>query len=480
MSIFSEQCKFYVEDSGLTLYEFSKKSGIERTTLYRMINGKRVPSKEIFLQFCSFLRLNNFSKDALYELYDEERIGRGAYHNRKFIRSLMENMDLIHQNIILDQSYALAEAVTFDEKQQKICTTNFLQTKTIIRQSLNTVFADSKCQKIYTNIPKSNTDFFADLQILFYQNHVNDLKFYHLFTFLSKPERNVNPNYNLEILEKVLPLSMIPKKNYYPHYNYNEISIEEMGVSPFPYYLVSDTFALEIDSDFTTAILHFDCDTVALFQKRMKHNLENMKPLFEVKSDFIQASDYYYEFTQKYSKPSYIMEYSPCVSHLINLNGISNFIKLLPQTVSGTVGNRMINYITNAKNMDTKHIFSERGLDYFWKHGKLLGQGAALLPAFPVRIRKYAIKNMIRIVEQENSPFYCIKESFHAPQTAYLELYENPHILLILFTPDMELQFCHIQESSLYYAFEDFLSSISETEFLLSKEQFLEKLNTYM
>lgn len=54
MSIFSEQCKFYVEDSGLTLYEFSKKSGIERTTLYRMINGKRVPSKEIFYNFVLF------------------------------------------------------------------------------------------------------------------------------------------------------------------------------------------------------------------------------------------------------------------------------------------------------------------------------------------------------------------------------------------------------------------------------------------
>lgn len=481
MSTFSEHCKRYVEESGLTLYEFSQKSGIERTTLYRMINGKRLPSKDVFLNFCSFLRLNNYNRDILYELYYEERIGTATYKNRKFIHSLIENMDFIHQNSMLESNSVLSIGLPiFQNQELSYTTTNSLQTKNTIHQLLIAAFSDSKIQNIYTNIPQSNSDFFANLPILFHQNNTDTLNFYHLLTFLSKPERNINPNYNLEILEKVLPLSIVPRKNYYPYYHYNEISMEEMTICTFPYYLVSETFALEIDTTFSSAILHVEPNIIALFQKRINGILKNMCPLFELKSNFMEASDYYYEFTKKHLSPTYIMEYSPCVSHLVNLNRISHFIKLLPQPISGTVGSNMISYITNAKNTATKHIFSERGLDYFWQHGKLLGQGAALLPPFPVRIRKHGIQNFIKIVEQENSPFFCIKENFHAPQTVYLELHESPHILLILFTPNSELRFCHIQEASLYYAFEDFLSSINDMNLLLSKEEFLQKLNSYV
>lgn len=212
MSIFSEHCKRYVEESGLTLYEFSQKSGIERTTLYRMINGKRLPSKDVFLNFCSFLRLNNYNRDILYELYYEERIGTATYKNRKFIHSLIENMDFIHQNSMLEANSAISISLPVNQSQKLSYTTNSLQTKNTIRQLLIAAFSDSKIQNVYTNIPQSNSDFFADLPILFYQNNTGTLNFYHLLTFLSKPERNINPNYNLEILEKVLPLSIVPKK----------------------------------------------------------------------------------------------------------------------------------------------------------------------------------------------------------------------------------------------------------------------------
>lgn len=62
MSKFSEKCKELLFENGSNVYRISKSASLERTTLQRMVTGKRLPNPEFLKSFCSALRLS-FSEE---------------------------------------------------------------------------------------------------------------------------------------------------------------------------------------------------------------------------------------------------------------------------------------------------------------------------------------------------------------------------------------------------------------------------------
>lgn len=114
MSKFSERCKFYLNERDMTLYKCSQKSGIERTTLHRMVTGKRLPPQEALTCFCECLRLDNHARDELNELYYEEKIGTARFQNRKFIRIFLEYMANTEIDSTLKESILLSAPYSFE------------------------------------------------------------------------------------------------------------------------------------------------------------------------------------------------------------------------------------------------------------------------------------------------------------------------------------------------------------------------------
>ena len=46
MSEFSSKCREYIKNTGETVYQLSASSGLDRTSLQRMITGKRLPGTD--------------------------------------------------------------------------------------------------------------------------------------------------------------------------------------------------------------------------------------------------------------------------------------------------------------------------------------------------------------------------------------------------------------------------------------------------
>lgn len=51
MSDFSSKCREYLKNTGETVYQLSASSGLDRTSLQRMITGKRLPGMDFVRQF---------------------------------------------------------------------------------------------------------------------------------------------------------------------------------------------------------------------------------------------------------------------------------------------------------------------------------------------------------------------------------------------------------------------------------------------
>lgn len=73
MSDFSNKCREYLKDTGENVYQLSASSGLDRTSLQRMITGKRLPGIDFVRQFCDSLRINPSQRRELMELYKIEK-----------------------------------------------------------------------------------------------------------------------------------------------------------------------------------------------------------------------------------------------------------------------------------------------------------------------------------------------------------------------------------------------------------------------
>ena len=90
MSDFSSKCREYL--TGYRRKRFTSylhPSGLDRTSLQRMITGKRLPGIDFVRQFCDSIRINPSQRRELMELYKIEKIGKEIYYNRKYIQELL-------------------------------------------------------------------------------------------------------------------------------------------------------------------------------------------------------------------------------------------------------------------------------------------------------------------------------------------------------------------------------------------------------
>ena len=78
-----------MQENGTNVYRLSNSSSLERTTLQRMVTGKRLPGIDFVKQFCKELRMSAAEEQQLMELYHIEQIGEDVYQNRMIIRNLL-------------------------------------------------------------------------------------------------------------------------------------------------------------------------------------------------------------------------------------------------------------------------------------------------------------------------------------------------------------------------------------------------------
>ena len=98
MSKFSEKCKELLIENGSNVYRLSQTSSLERTTLQRMVTGKRLPNREFVTTFCRALRIPLSEEKELMELYKMEAMGETAYKNQKTILHLFKHLATLEKN----------------------------------------------------------------------------------------------------------------------------------------------------------------------------------------------------------------------------------------------------------------------------------------------------------------------------------------------------------------------------------------------
>jgi len=449
MSKFSERCKKYLEADGHTVYSFSKASGLDRTSLHRLVNGKRLPSMEFLQEFCNELRINAREVKEIFELYEEEKVGTAIYQNRKYILRFLSE---IHSSEHTDGNEAAPACIG----TLLPYTATLLETRTQIYSLFESAFCNntgSPC--ILTNLPADSALFITKYLIRMFEKYQKHVILKHLLTLTQDPSSTQDVNCNLKCIAQVLPLTLSNFETYLPYYTYGHIHSSDFSQLLCPYYIMTEDAVLEISSDLKRSILHREPDTVKLYRSDLERIFSEARPLMQISHTPEDSLRLY----MKVSWPSHSilssLEVMPCFTWTVPRNLLMETAeKILPPEIFSNVLHPFF-----QKPLDNPGVpvyFSVEGLVDFLTTGQITGQMLSYLPPLAPEDRLKTLRNFLKRNGKEMFSARLLKLDLSLSKKLNIELLPGQRLLFCIFNPENQLRFVLLHEPGLYNAFSDF------------------------
>lgn len=461
MSKFSDKCKELLTENGYNVYRLSQTASLERTTLQRMVTGKRLPGQEFVENFCRALRISLLEEKEVMELYKMESMGETAYLNQKTILQLFQNLSDFekesfenHRNIIDHGNLELLSSTS----------SHTYDTEMLLQFILKKSFLEEEAPVICTNIPGTSTLLSHYLMLLVPQ-YQKDIAVRHLIYFQTSMS---SAHENLETLNQILPLCFSKSINYEPYYYYSKLSKTDQPNMLFPFYIITKQYVLQLSGNLQKGLLHSDPEFVKEYTKEFDRCLRQSVPLLQQSNNLDEAMRLYLQCNDM-PKVITTMESAPCDSDLISP---SHFVSLVNEHIPeysyllDSYG-AFLNIVYQTRR---KGFITESGLRHYCEHGTTSGTSSVLFPPFNQQDRLYSLKHYIDTYE--DSEKHLLNHRFTFPASLYIELRDRRILHLIHITAKNDISFVTIQESSICDAFAEFFELLAESEYVFSDEQF--------
>ena len=95
-----------IDANKINIYSLAKTSGLERTAIYKIIFGSRIPSDEYAYKLADTLPLSPEERQRLLESFNISKIGEYKYRQRIQVKDLINSIAYIENEIIAPVSAA--------------------------------------------------------------------------------------------------------------------------------------------------------------------------------------------------------------------------------------------------------------------------------------------------------------------------------------------------------------------------------------
>lgn len=481
MSEFSEYCKYCIKSCGTNIYQISKSSGLDRTTLQRTVNGTRLPGEEFIETLSRYLRLSPAEKKQLITLYQVEKIGRPVYENRLYIKYFLTQIDAIQSEIA--EPGILNALVANNTETYEGTAPQMLSRPTQVKAALSYLigyeFAEEENPTFLMNIVFEDSYIY---ELLIRQNHncKKEVRIHHLLTLNKNTYRDESDSYNLKMVKNILPYALHFTNSYNAYYCYSNNTTEHGLSTLFPCFIITKHHVLVMEPEYRMGILYHDDATVEAYTIGFNHLKANYMPFISQDYARLESLNIFVSLMASSGPLTYALDSQPCVTSMVNPQVISklihpdipdqeNFIKLIGE---------WYDYLMSPENCSPKtpvFYFPLNGLWYFAETGKLSGQLAAFTVDIGPEMRVQMLKQIL--ANNENGRMKTIiidHEQMTLPSFFTLECHNQDHLILTSLDPRHPLSIIDFQEPSIGEAFYDFLESLQKSSVTFSHEKSLE------
>lgn len=476
MSDFSQMLSTFIAQKNIGTYSLAQYCGIDRSTIYKIINGKRTPSSaEIVNKMALFMHLTPGEKSELLHAYEIAVIGYDTYYQRKTIYELLKKFN--HQNFSFSspESSLISPEINIDEQ------TVSLVGSPRISQVLFSILTNEAAKKeghIDLLIQPDYSYVMELIHSLGLQNH--NLSIRHIFA-MNNTEK-VPPskkNYNLECLSYILPIYLCGCK-YHTYYYYDNITFNQNKFHAFPYLVLTGSFAIILSEDFEYAILFHESASCQTLHNMFEKFISEADPLIN-QIDTLQTQVAYCDtLLNKTATPQdtvFIYQQIPCMTPFFKEKLLRKYLSVdLPDK------DMMLKYISaytqklmnHHLQVPTVSIFSEEGILHFLKTGIFDEFPKDIYTPVELQDRIYLIRQVLQHSKDIN--FRMLKQPIGSVENGLNICLHNYGGYFLFHTAENKLVYLDIQESSLLVSFNDYFRSLNDDLFYTTEEM-TERLN---
>ena len=283
-----------IDSQSVTKNSLINETGIDRSSFYQILSGKRIPTKDQITSIIRQLDISAADEMALYDAFYLERLGETNYHYLKFTEKCLrvigspyidtnasnnqtpsrsqELQNKLPDNPIdTDQSQAATETILYHSTDEIICGL----TKFLIHAS------KKENNHLQVSLPfdlSSRIKLFSSIQSLITSGKFQNATISQILHFQTKNPNDITEKLDgfATLLESILTKGTNITYNIYYYSNGQKVS-KNSGVL-FPFYIITDDASLLLNADANKGCLLTDPSLIGLMREEFASVFDHAKP----------------------------------------------------------------------------------------------------------------------------------------------------------------------------------------------------------
>lgn len=467
---FSEYLRELIKRNELTISALARQTGIERTTLSKVVAGQRVLPYHALDTVISYLRLTPIEERRLRHFYEEQFGQREVRESREIIDKLFSDLSNLDFSMSAFEERKLLVNIEDYAKNRLIFTGN-MNVELLLRMILSEELSRENA-KIEMTIPPRYIFLNQELMQRYLAEDVNaDITQIIAFDALE----NTGEGYlrNLKCFCQILPFCLLSYQRYHPYYYYDECA-QKHYMEPFPYFMVTSSSVICLSENGQEAMLLRSEDQVSYYHRHFQNLLTQCHDLIKYTVNPAEVLKSYADRTD--TDGYYTIMDQPCFGKYYSDEFIEAHIhQNVPyrEYLSEIAKNRF-RVLRSAENFYT--LYTKSGLQRFMDTGVLDDFPEILVKPFSMEVRKALMnqmaddistgKNVARILEPGIFPNYLSITTSLKSGVGFFLTQQSP----------LKDDFfsIHLEEPTLCKAFHGWLLGLAESRHALSAEATIE------
>lgn len=467
MSEFSDMFSYLVRKKDIQVYAMGQYCNTDRSTMYKIINGKRKPpTEEVFNKICDFMHLSPSEYEEFRITYDLTRLGRNVYYRRKNVEQFM--LDCPDSTYLpsvppLPQSTPGFLAKNWADMPPCLALTSQLEFNHVLHHIL---IAESNKEEGHIGLMLQPDNEFLYGLLAGLKSAGNHLNIEQIICLGKTEEQEI---VNLSYLKNIVPLYICSLK-YDLYYYHDDINAHYRNFNGFSCMILTSEYAITCTSDYKSGILYHDAKALAMMWELYTSYRDRCTPLFHPVYSVLEECNILGNMGWD-ETPSYAIQPEPCLIPYITP-------ELLERNIYPDIPGRenMIASLTNFIIKGRKRIPNNNMHHYHTRHGIKLFAETGRLQEIPQEIY-HPLSPEERIFLLDSILPYCSGGYYRLLKKPLDRMSENVHLCVnsttgyLLFTNICNQNvYLIFKEPGLLSIFHDYAESLSDKDLYTGEE----------
>lgn len=469
MTSFSALLSALVEQKNIQIYPLTQYCSLDRSTMYKYLNGKRLPPKQALVErIADYMRLSPSEYEELITAWKIAQVGEENYYNRRNVENFILNFPDVSKIDPVILSSASGSAETESGKTSAGC--QALTSQTMVNNALSRMILKEAAKengRLALLLQPDNEYLFHFLSSLGESECTLSIEQILCLNNSSQLDKN-HQSPNLMYLQAVLPL-YIRALDYTIYYYYDNVESHFSSFNGLSCLILTSDAAVACTSDYRTGIFYSQTETVQLLWELFRSYKGKCSPLFHPIRSVTDELHMLQTLGQS-TEVNYAVQPEPCLMPFITPDMVEKYVyPELPDRET------LFPMLTDFLAFQKKGILSNHfhvyhtldGICSFLATGKISEIPEGLCAPFSPEDRKLLITRMLENPQKNyqllRGPLQYLPHNFH--------LYVSPSGGYLLFTNRLnQTVYLLFEEPGLLASFLDYLNNL-DVNCLYTSEQ---------